>query len=168
MLQNLKQNPSGRPPSKRPLPQVSTAASAAVSYGATPRFASASVHSMPSSPKRQKVGKASMSASGAPASGTHIRLKEDLPLSMGISVIEYAKAKKPSPCMRCRSAIVNGEPRIGNRSASPFFEVSDVTTAKRNVTRHVSCLVLMSFALCIVLFKAMAFTRARSCLQLAD
>jgi poly [ADP-ribose] polymerase len=50
------------------------------------------------------------------------QLNEELPLSLGVSVIEYAKAKKPSPCMSCKGAIKNGEPRVGNRQESLFYE----------------------------------------------
>jgi len=36
-------------------------------------------------------------------------------LELGVSTVEYATAKKPSPCMYCKGAIANGEPRVGVR-----------------------------------------------------
>jgi hypothetical protein len=50
------------------------------------------------------------------------QLEEQLPLNLGISYIEYAKAKKPAPCMLCKGKISNGEPRVGNRMESQFYE----------------------------------------------
>ena len=45
-----------------------------------------------------------------------------MPLALGVAKIEYAKAKKPSPCMACKGAIKNGEPRVGNLMESPYHE----------------------------------------------
>jgi hypothetical protein len=50
------------------------------------------------------------------------QLQELPPLELGISMIEYAKAKKPSPCKQCYTPIQNGEPRVGDRQPSAFYE----------------------------------------------
>jgi len=50
------------------------------------------------------------------------QLEEQPSLNLGISYIEYAKAKKPAPCMLCKGKISNGEPRVGNRMESQFYE----------------------------------------------
>ena len=50
------------------------------------------------------------------------QLEEQLPLDLGVSLIEYAKPKKPSNCMSCSGSIKNGEPRVGDRQPSAFFE----------------------------------------------
>jgi hypothetical protein len=49
-------------------------------------------------------------------------LEEKMPLEEGICGIEYAKVKKPSPCMSCSGPIANGEPRIASKEPSYMFE----------------------------------------------
>ena len=68
------------------------------------------------------AGGAAKKARPAAASKVAQQIDEQLPLSMGISYIEYAKAKKPSACMLCQGKLKNGEPRVGNRVQSNYYE----------------------------------------------
>jgi len=76
----------------------------------------------------KKARTADSTAAGSTSKNTEMsekvaeKLEEQPSLNLGISYIEYAKAKKPAPCMLCKGKISNGEPRVGNRMESQFCE----------------------------------------------
>lgn len=72
--------------------------------------------SAPPTPARPTPKKA------APKEARPEQIAEKAPLERGICAIEYAKAQKPSPCMICKGKIANGEPRVGDRQPSPYYE----------------------------------------------
>ena len=81
---------------------------------------SSSSLSLPSTQNKAKTKKRGRTNSGAPQSVQDFDALEQFHL--GVSKIEYAKAKKPSPCMHCYGKIANGEPRVGNREQAWQFE----------------------------------------------
>ena len=94
-----------------------TSSSSTSSSSSSSSSSSLSLSSTQNKPKKKKKRQTN---SGAPQSVQDFDTLEQLHL--GVSKIEYAKAKKPSPCMHCYGKIANGEPRVGNREQAWQFE----------------------------------------------
>jgi len=65
---------------------------------------------------------AAAAAAGPSTAQLSMGLSKENCLERGVSRIEYARVKKPSPCKDCGGGIANGEPRVGDRQPSQFYE----------------------------------------------